>query len=81
MTPFELDVLLHYYGHADDHPHMFNPPPIWRETILRFIQEAVLQENAVINGQLYSLTERGRCYIDYILALPLPRLTYTMEKP
>lgn len=32
MTPFELDILIHYYSFQTEHPVVENNPPIWGST-------------------------------------------------
>jgi hypothetical protein len=74
MTPFELDILLHYYGCADDHEVIEKNPPIWSMTLAAFIEEDLLTANlpgGEWHGQ-YRLTERGRAYIRMVLKVPLP---------
>ena len=70
MTPYEFDILLHYYGHANDHPQMSNPPPIWRGTIDCFLDEQLLQKDG--NRKTYKLGERGKVLVEAALNLPLP---------
>ena len=73
MTPFELDILLHYYGHADDHPVVNARPPIWEGTLEAFLSEGLLEGILKTeHGATIRLTDRGRAYIDYVLAVPLP---------
>lgn len=80
MTPFELDILLHYYAHVDDHPVMFDRPPIWPETRDAFKAQGLLAEKDPDSDRkaLYHLTNRGRAYIEAILAMPLPVQVWVM---
>ena len=81
MTPFELDILLHYYSRADDHPVMFDNPPIWPQTRDHFKAEELLGERPADKRHgdaLYYLTERGKAYIEAVLALPLPVQVWVM---
>ena len=62
-TPFELDILLHYYGCADDHQAMFDNPPIWPATRDEFKANGLLAERPEgerFGKALYFLTERGK---------------------
>ena len=70
MTPFELDILLHYYCRADDHPSMRNPPPIWAETIRDLYDAQLLTGEGIVT--IHKITERGRVLIAHMLSLPLP---------
>ncbi len=79
MTPFELDILLHYYGHADDHPVVARNPPIWKETRDAFREKGLLETDTTMESTAtYRLTERGKAYIDAMLALPLPVQIWVM---
>lgn len=86
MTPFELDILLHYYGHADDHPVVENNPPVWRETLDAFKSERLLQDEPCVAPpgypqRTYRLTERGQAYVAFVLAVPLPITTWRLPEP
>lgn len=73
MTPFELEILLHYYSRADDHPVMFQNPPIWPETRDRFMDNALLAKSPVgYMSPAYVLTNRGHAFIRDVLKTPLP---------
>lgn len=71
MTPFEIDILLWYYGHADDHPVTVNNPPIWAETREMFYREQLLMKGRT-GKTAHQLTERGTVYVEGLQALPLP---------
>lgn len=84
MTPFELDILLHYYGHADDHSVMFDNPPIWTATRDAFKAEELLGERPAGKSgsdSLYYLTDRGKAYIEAVLAVPLPVSRWVLPAP
>lgn len=83
MTPFELDILLHYFACADDHPVVHRNPPIWPETRDAFIAEDLMADNLPDSGRTatYRLTERGRAYIEFVLAVPLPVNTWQLPQP
>lgn len=72
MSPFQIDILVWYYSHADDHPVFHNNPvPISHET-LGFFMDNNLIEHAPHEHGLYKITDRGRCFVDHICALELP---------
>lgn len=64
MSPYEIEVLLHYYCRASDHDDIHKNPPIWRPTIERFIADGLLIES--LGGdqwrRTYRLTERGKTW-------------------
>lgn len=73
MTPYEIDILLHYYCRVDDHEDMSRTPPIWRPTIEGFIQEGVLSVGTGGREErAYSLTDRGKAYCEQLQRLKLP---------
>lgn len=83
MTPFELDILLHYYGCADDHPVIERNPPIWPETRNAFISEKLLEAEPCVAPpgypqRTYRLTPRGRAYVKFVLAVPLPEQSWVL---
>lgn len=80
MTPYELEILLHYYWHATDHPDMTNPTPLWRETIGKFLEQELLEQQADPCDALYTLTERGHVYMDAVLGVTLPERRWVMPE-
>jgi hypothetical protein len=73
MAPFEIDILLHYATTRSDHPLMFNPPPIWRETIERFIELGLLEKASGVAGDAcYAKTARLDAYSEALQRVPLP---------
>jgi len=73
MTPFEIDILLHYATTRGGHRLMFNPPPIWRETIDRFLELGLLQPASGVAGDAcYAKTDRLDAYAEALQRVPLP---------
>lgn len=74
MTPYEIDILLHYYTRTTDHPDYHNPPPIWESTIQMFWREGLLRHNTHAGmARVYELTERGIVYVrEGLCCVPLP---------
>ena len=83
MTPFELDILLHYYSIAEDHPVVNRKPPIWPETRKAFLDEGLMElvPMGEVRWATYRLTERGQAYIKAILEVPLPVKKWVMPEP
>ena len=79
MTPFEIDILLHYATKGDDHPLMFNPPPIWRETIARFLADGLLKVGAGLSVA-YVATDRLIVYANALQKVPLPIQVWVMPR-
>lgn len=73
MTPFEFGILLHYYCRAEDHEALSLGQPILRETMGRLIVDlGLLAHDSPHEGCTYQLTEKGRAFIDFALATPMP---------
>ena len=74
MTPFELDILFHYYVSPIEHRVVIDNPPIWARTRQWFLDENLLQvrKQHSIHGATYEVTGRAMCLINHIMALPLP---------
>jgi hypothetical protein len=70
VTPFELDILLHYYVSGADHPSMSDPPPIWRDEIEYLYAEKLLEKGV---DTAHRLSDRGRVFLNYVMDLPLPQ--------
>ena len=71
MTPFEIDILLHYATCMCDHRLMCNPPPIWRETMSWFIAQGLLVESDSCDVA-YIKTDRLVAYAEALQLVPLP---------
>ena len=78
MTPFELDILLHYYTRIGDHPVVAANPLIWPETREDFLREELLARTTEGSYSAYVITDRARAYIKAVLALPLPVKQWVM---
>lgn len=79
MTPFELNILLHYYCRADDWRNG-DHNKLAKDTIGRFLDlDLVKHSNFHIerfdDGSLrarYALTDRGKAYVHALMNVPLP---------
>jgi len=83
MSPYEIGVLLHYYGSPEDPcEDKFNMRSVlWRETIDAFIQNNLIETDISENTRTYKLTERGEVYVkDGLLMVPLPVQSWHMPK-
>jgi hypothetical protein len=71
MTPFEIDVLLHYYTRPTDHEVLQRNPPIWTETRTRFVADGLLEVSSN-RCTAFKITDRGRAYVEALQRVPLP---------
>ena len=83
MTPFELDILLHYYSCIDDHEVTRRNPPIWPSTMAALKECGLLaeREEPLSDQSLYYLTDRGHAYIEAVLEVPLPVQKWVLPEP
>ena len=73
MTPFEIDVLLHYHTRATDCEACINNVPIWAETRNKFVGLGLLEQDNTENDRAWRLTDKGTCYVvDGLCNVPLP---------
>ena len=80
MTPFEIEILLHYHVSTAPHRVEHDIVPIWPVTREWFFAEGLLEQFASMNGGSYRTTERGKAWIDYVCNLPLPEKSWKMPK-
>ncbi len=78
MTPYEIDILMHYYTRPTDHSGIHDGNQLWRDTMADFLTLGLLDPNG--NDTAYVLGERGRVFIEAIIALPLPERLWVMPK-
>jgi hypothetical protein len=72
MTPYEIEVMLWYYCRCEDHEDMSRNPPVWRPTIDQFMRDGMLVAGSDRNDMCYSITERGKAYVDHLCAVQIP---------
>ena len=78
MTPLQLEILLHYYACANDFRDGDFSAPAVREAIDRFKDGEMLTIDDGKGVATYMLTERGRVYVEAVLAVPLPERRWVM---
>jgi hypothetical protein len=73
MSPYEIEVMLHYYSLTSDYPDIVDNPPVWRPTIEAFIEQGMLRERANDPRDCcYFITDRGRAYVEHLCEVQLP---------
>lgn len=73
MTPLEIEILIHYYGHADDFRSGDFSAPAVRDAIDWFKDGGKLLElDAGGNGRSYKLSERGVVFVEALCNTKLP---------
>lgn len=81
MTPFEIEILIHYYVSPTPHRVELENSPIWPETRAWFLAQGLLAARTESSryGATYECTKRGEAWINYICQLPLPTQQWVME--
>ena len=81
MTPLMIEILLHYYSCARDYRNGDFSAPAVREAIDWFRGEAgMLNTHSVRDSDAtYSLTDKGKFYVEYLLSIPIPVIRYAIE--
>lgn len=80
MTPFEIELRLHYGFQNSEHPSVITGTPAAREAIDKLIAHpfgayCLLQlDRTPDSNRTYCLTDRGIAYTAALLAVPLPTL-------
>jgi hypothetical protein len=73
MTPYEIEVMLHYNCIAIDHPDIHKNPPVWRPTVNSMLDKGMLKRTDVGNADTaYQITEKGRAYVDHLCLVDIP---------
>ena len=78
MTPYEIDILLHYYARCEDHGDVERKPPIWPSTLLYFLEQELLATANAEAQAHYAITDRGRAYVEALQRVPLPVQVWVM---
>lgn len=80
MTPFEIEIILHYYCRADEYRdgEDFSAPAV-RGILDNFLKQEVLAlEDDAKRERAYKLGPCGEAYVAALLALPLPVKRWVM---
>lgn len=72
MSPLEIDMMLHYYSRANDYREGDFSAPAVAKTIAYFTKEGLIAESPQRAAAKYFITERGRAYVEFLKAVPLP---------
>lgn len=80
LTPYEIEIVLHYYYSPEEHPECAGNSPAWRSSVDMLLAEGVLQlrKEPSQYGATYESTERSRVYIEALKDVPLPVQKWVM---
>jgi len=79
MSPFQLGILLHYYSCLDEAEEVKRNPPILEETMQQFVADGLLEPATHDHGASWQCTDKGKFFVEYICALPLPEHSWTIK--
>lgn len=73
LTPLQLSLLIHY----DVSPCTFKPESEVADDAARmFMNEGMLRPS----GRLYTTTEKGKFFIEYLLSTPFPQISFNITR-
>lgn len=78
MTPLQLEILVWYYGHGDDYRDGDFRAPAVRDAIDAFHERDGLIRISARSGLCYEITERGKIFVEHLMAQPLPEQQWIM---
>lgn len=81
MTPYEIDVMLHYYTRVNDHECVVTNPPVWRGTVEAFLELGLLALAVQPSDVCYRITERGKAYCGHLCAVQVPVCKWVQPEP
>lgn len=80
-TPLKMQMLLHYYAIAEPYairqPEHANSVAVREQTLELIHQELLIQDSLQESG--YSVTEKGKAFIAYVMDMPLPIKAWAMK--
>ena len=74
LTPFDVEILLHYYGSSTEHRNADSPAGI--SALSDFVQKGLIIKRA--NGTHYGNMDALKPYVDALCAIPLPKQKWTV---
>lgn len=78
MTPYEIEIMLHYHTTPNDHPDMGRNPPVWKPTIDGLMEKGLLLRTDRQGRSCYLATERGQVYVMALCDYPLPERAWKL---
>ena len=73
MTPFALDILMHYYVSPEEHIRVAECNSVALQEVGAFLDQGMLRSRMGGPGKAtFQTTERAEVWIKHVLLLPLP---------
>lgn len=80
MTPLHIEIMLHYYAMGDDfRGGDFSAPAVGE--FLEWLDDEKMIYRSLSGHPKFRITDKGRAYVDYLRAVPLPVVKYVIEYP
>ena len=79
MTPFEIEVLLHYHYSPHDYPGLDSNPAVM-DAVTKFCQAGILTEWTNRTPRFYKNDAAMKAYIDTITSIPLPKQVWIIPE-
>jgi hypothetical protein len=71
LTPNDIDVLLHYHGHADDHPRV-DAPAVKQALNMWLGLGCLVDRESSMFGSRYKTTDKGRRMVERLCLTQIP---------
>jgi len=84
MTPLEIEILLHYYYSGEDfRKGDFSAPAVRAAIDLFQVLDggSLLTKDPCDMEKNYTITDRGRAYVNALCSMPLPVSKWVMPEP
>jgi hypothetical protein len=72
MTPNQIEIMLWYHASGADHPQAAQIHGYWPEEFRNMVAVGMLEKCDPESGQRFQITERGRAYVGFLMAVPVP---------
>lgn len=79
MTPLQIELMLHYYSRANDHKMIEQNQLEWVSQADELSGLNLLQV-ASTTVKHFEITERGKAYVSFLLAVPPPVAAWEIPK-
>lgn len=76
MTPLDLEIILYYNSHLTDFRNGELTAPAVASSIKMLLGEGILIRATEPDFLRYTISEKGRFYVDALCSLPLPVATW-----
>lgn len=81
-TPLGIQIMLHYYAHADQFRGGDFSPPAVRAELEAFVEAGLLMQLVIrgssVENYSFEITDGGRVYVEALKRVPLPRRIWAM---